>query len=58
MNHHIVCEHCELEFKVLYDEQLIEETPDYCTFCGGYVAENRDAPPSLRGFADDDDLEL
>ena len=58
MTHTITCEQCESEFKIVYDDQVIEETPDYCVFCGEYTTEHRDDPPSLRGFADDDDVEL
>lgn len=57
-NHSTICEVCESEFRITFDEHVIEETVSYCPFCGEYLAEHRDEPPSLRGFADDDDVDL
>jgi len=55
MTQDIVCEHCEGKFRVIYDDQVIEESLEYCVFCGGYIAEHSNDPPNLMGFVDDDD---
>lgn len=50
----ILCEQCEVSFRVEYEESDIDEVPMYCVFCGEYISDDREAPPSLRGFVDDD----
>lgn len=59
MNQTIRCEHCESTFSVEYDEEVIEDSPLYCLFCGGYIADAKDHEPlNLDRFNDNDELEL
>jgi len=55
MTHDIVCEHCEGKFRVTYDDQMTDETLNYCVFCGEYIAGHSDGPLDIRGFVEDDD---
>lgn len=56
--HHTICDHCEVACTIHYDDQTTEEIPSYCPFCGEYISEHNEEPPSLRGFDFDEDVEL
>jgi predicted nucleic acid-binding Zn-ribbon protein len=34
------CETCDSTFTVNYDEELCEDAPHYCPFCGDYIIED------------------
>lgn len=31
---HHTCDNCDSEFTVKYDEEKVEDTPQFCPFCG------------------------
>lgn len=35
LNH--VCDNCESEFTIKYNEELCEDDPIYCPFCSEYI---------------------
>ncbi len=45
---HHVCDNCNSEFKIKYDESQCESDPIYCPFCSEYMIETDD-------YGDDDD---
>jgi hypothetical protein len=45
---HHVCDNCNSEFKIKYDETQCESDPIYCPFCSEYMIETDD-------YGDDDD---
>jgi len=38
LKHH--CEECDSKFTIRYDEDLTEDSPHYCPFCGEYLIVN------------------
>ena len=34
------CDTCDSVFTVNYDEELCEDAPHYCPFCGDYIIED------------------
>jgi DNA-directed RNA polymerase subunit RPC12/RpoP len=47
LNH--VCEDCNSEFTIKYDEDICEDDPIYCPFCSSYILLESDE------LQDDDD---
>jgi hypothetical protein len=35
INH--TCEECDSEYVLHYDEEICEDSPSYCAFCGSYI---------------------
>jgi hypothetical protein len=48
-NKHHICEECESEFTINYDEKQTEDSPHYCPFCCYMILEIEES------FSEDDD---
>lgn len=34
---HHICDSCDSEFTIKYNEELCEDDPQYCPFCSSYI---------------------
>jgi rRNA maturation endonuclease Nob1 len=39
---HHICEECTSEFTVKYDEELCDDSPHFCPFCGEMLVETEE----------------
>ncbi|MCK9369288.1 hypothetical protein M0R04_05055 [Candidatus Dojkabacteria bacterium] len=34
---HYKCYECESEYTIIYDEETVEDSPQYCSICAAYI---------------------
>jgi DNA replicative helicase MCM subunit Mcm2 (Cdc46/Mcm family) len=34
---HHICDNCDSDFTVKYDEEYVEDSPQFCPFCGEFL---------------------
>lgn len=51
---HFVCNECESEFDLKYNDELVEGLPTFCPWCCAYISEEEE---NLDDYVGDDDEE-
>lgn len=49
------CYDCESDYKIIYDEDEVEDSPQYCCFCAAYIIKEEIDEDSDKYYVEDDE---
>jgi hypothetical protein len=52
---HFVCNECDSEFNLAYNEDLVEGLPTFCPWCAAYITEEEELSDDYVGEFDEEE---